>query len=134
MTSIWEDDHIERLENNQWKFLWCNIKFQDINSIIGTPYMHIKRCIASMYQAHLSRYKDLQLIKSSNKGLLNDYLQKMISYISLLQDKSSEVVVSNIQRNYRVMSPYNITITSDTSSLRTSCITSPGNSQIPFYG
>ena len=61
--------------------------------------MHIKRCKASIDQSYLSRYKELQKIKAAKKGLLNDYSQKMISSISGLQDKSSEVVESNIQRN-----------------------------------
>ena len=45
-----------------------------------------------MYQSHLSIYKELQLIKSTKKGLLKDYSQKIISSISHLQDKSSEVL------------------------------------------
>ena len=32
ISSICEDDHIERFENNQWKRLWCNVKFQGINA------------------------------------------------------------------------------------------------------
>ena len=107
---IWEDDHIEKLENNQWKCLWCNVKFQGINAtkyqshLIETKFMHIKICRVSIDQAHLSRYKDLQQIKSAKKCLLNDYSQKNISSISHLQDKSSEIVESNIQRNSRGMS------------------------------
>ena len=93
--SIWDDDHIEKLEDNQWKCLCCDFTFQGINAtkslahVIGTKYMHIKQCTASTHQAHISRYKDLQQIKASKKGLLNDYSQKMISSISCLQDKSS---------------------------------------------
>ena len=100
--SIWEDDQIENLEDNQWKCLWCDVKFQGINAtkslarVIGTKIMHIKRCKASIDQAHISRYKELQKIKATKKGLLNNYSQKMISSISRLQDKSSEVVESNI--------------------------------------
>ena len=92
--------------------------------------MHIKRYRASVNQSHLSRYKDLQQIKAAKKGLLNDYSQNMISSISTLQDKSSEVVESNIQRNYMGISSSNITATSDTSSFGTSCSTSPDNNQI----
>ena len=61
-SSLWEYDHIDKLENNQWKCLWCNVKFQGINAtkalarVIGTKYMHIKRCIASIDQAYLSIY------------------------------------------------------------------------------
>ena len=46
--SIWEDDQIEKLEDNQWKSLWCDVTFQGINtrkalaSVIGTKSMHIK--------------------------------------------------------------------------------------------
>ena len=105
ISSIWEDERIENLENNQWKFFWCDVKFQGINAtkslapVFGTKCMHIKRRKASMDQSHLSRYKELQQIKAAKKGLLNDYSHKMISSVSRLQDKSSEVVESNIQRN-----------------------------------
>ena len=109
ISSIWEDEHIEKLEDKQWKCLWCDVKFQGINvttylaHVIGTTSMHIKRCTASIDQHYLSKYKELQQIKSAKKGLLNDYSQKTISSISRLQDKSSEVVESNIQRNSRSM-------------------------------
>ena len=65
ISSIWEDEHIEKIKDNQWKCLWCVIKFQVINvtkalaQVIGTKYMHIKRCTASIDQAYLSRYKKL---------------------------------------------------------------------------
>ena len=116
---------------------WCNVIFQGINStkslahVIGTKFMHIKICIASTDQAYLSIYKDLQLMKAAKKGILNDYLHNMISSISRLQDKSSEVVESNIQRNSRGMSSSNLTATYDTSSFSTSCSTSPYNNKIP---
>ena len=35
--------------------------------------MHINRCIASIDQDHLLRYKDLQLVKAFKNGLSNDY-------------------------------------------------------------
>ena len=60
---IWEDDRIEKLENNQWKCLWCIVKFQCTNAtkalahVIGEKNMHIKRCRASIDQDYLSRYK-----------------------------------------------------------------------------
>ena len=118
ISSIWEDEHIENLEDIQRKYLWCDAKFQGINTtkalahVIGTTCMHIKKCTASIDQAYLSIYKELQQIKASKKGLLNDYSQKMISSISRLQDKSSEVVDSNIQRDSRGISSSNITATS----------------------
>ena len=49
----------------------------------------------------------------------------MISSISRLQDKSSEVVESNIQHNSRGMYSSNITSIYDTSSFNTSCRKSP---------
>ena len=30
--SIWDDDHIEKLEDNQWKCLWCDVTFQGVNA------------------------------------------------------------------------------------------------------
>ena len=105
--SIWEDKHIDKLEHNQWKCLWCDFTFQGINGtkalahVIETKSMHINQCTASIDQAYLSRYKKLQQIKATKKVLLNDYSQKRISSISRLQDNSSEVVESNIQRNSR---------------------------------
>ena len=98
ISSIREDDHIEKLENNQQKCLWCNAKFKDINAtkslahVMRTKCMNIKRYIYSIDQDYLSRYKELHKIKASKKGLLNYYSQKIISSISPLQDKSSEVV------------------------------------------
>ena len=69
-------------------------------------------------------------IKAAKKGLINFYSQKMIYSISFLQDKSSEVVESNIQRNSRGVFSSNLTVTYDTSSFSTSCSTSPDNNQI----
>ena len=59
ISSIWEDEHIEKLENNQWKCLWHDVKFQGISEkkalahVIGTKCMHIKRCTASINQDYL---------------------------------------------------------------------------------
>ena len=98
ISSIWEDEHVDILEDNQWKCRLFDVKVQGINAkkylahVIGTKCMHIKICTASIYQAYLSRYKELQQIKASKKGLLNDYSQKIISSVSRLQDNSSEVV------------------------------------------
>ena len=78
--SIWDDDHIEKLEDNQWNCLWCDFTFQGINAtkaltrVIGTKCIHIKRCTASIDKAGISRYKELQQIKAAKKGLLNYYL------------------------------------------------------------
>ena len=74
ISSIWEDCPIEKLENNQWKCLWCNVKFQVFNAtkslahVVGTKCMHIKRSTASVDQAYLSRYKELQKINAAKNG------------------------------------------------------------------
>ena len=73
--SIWEDDQIEKLKDNQWMCLWRDVTFQGIHSTKATKSMHIKRCTSSIDQAHISRYKELQQIKSAKKGQLNDYSQ-----------------------------------------------------------
>ena len=45
---IWDDDQIEKLEDNQCNCLWCDVIFQGINAtkapahVIGTKCMHIK--------------------------------------------------------------------------------------------
>ena len=72
--------------------------------------MHVNICTASIDQAYLSIYKELQQIKAAKKVLLNDYSQKMISFITRLQDKSSEAVESNIQHNSRGLYLSNTTV------------------------
>ena len=91
--------------------------------------MHIKRCAASIDQAHISRYKELQKIKAAKKGLLKYYSHKMISSISRLQDKSSEVVESNIQRNSRGLFLSNTTAIYDSSSISKSFSQSPDSNK-----
>ena len=79
ISSIWEDEDIEKLEDNQWKCLWCDVKFRGINAtkaltyVIGTKRIHIKRWTASIGKYYILIYKELQQIKTSKKGLLNDY-------------------------------------------------------------
>ena len=61
ISSIWKDNYIEKLEDNQWKCLWCDVKFQGINAkkvlahVISAKCMHIKKCTVSIDQAYLSR-------------------------------------------------------------------------------
>ena len=92
--------------------------------------MHINRCTASIDQDYLSRYKELQKIKAAKKGLLNDYSQKMISSISRLKDKSSEVVDSSIQRRSRGLYSADNTAIYDTSSFSTSCSKFPDSNPL----
>ena len=97
--------------------------------------------MASNDQSYLSRYKELHQNKSAKKGLLNNYSQKMISSISRLQDKSSEVVESNIQQKSRGLYSSNTIAIYDTSSFNTSCrkypesnTTTPQKYSIVFMG
>ena len=59
ISSIWEDKHIDELGDNQWKCLWCDVKFQGMNAtkalarFIGTKIVHIMRCTASIDQVFL---------------------------------------------------------------------------------
>ena len=71
--------------------------------------MHIKIYRSSIDQDLLSRYRDLKKTKDAKKGLINNYYQKNIFSISHFQDKSSEVVDSDIQRNFRGISSSNLT-------------------------
>ena len=47
---IWYDDHILRIDEKNWQFLWCNTSFQGINDtkalahVLGKKGMHIKSC------------------------------------------------------------------------------------------
>ena len=63
--------------------------------------------------------------QSAKKGLINYYSQKLIFSISQLQDNSSEVAESNIQRKPRGIYSSNITALSNTSFFSTICSTSP---------
>ena len=48
ISSIWDNDHILRLDEKKWYCLWCNKSFQGINAtmalayILGKKGMHIK--------------------------------------------------------------------------------------------
>ena len=50
ISSIWDDDHIMRLDEKNWQRLWCNKTFQGINAttdlshVLGKKVIHIKSC------------------------------------------------------------------------------------------
>ena len=50
ISSIWEDDCIDKIDNNQCKCLWCGITFQVINytkdmaRVLGIMGINIKCC------------------------------------------------------------------------------------------
>ena len=97
--------------------------------VIGTKCMHINLCTASIDQAHISIYMELQQINAAKKGLLNYYSQKMISSLSRLKNKSSEVVESNIQHNSRGLFLSNNTAIYNSSSISKSFSQSPESNQ-----
>ena len=49
--SIWEDKHIEKLKDNQWKCLWCDVRFQGINAkkISSSCYWNQNHAHKEMY-------------------------------------------------------------------------------------
>ena len=76
---IWDDDHILRLDEKNWQFLWCDQTFQGIDAtkaidhLLGKKGMHIKSCYVAKYKAHTTRYQELQHYKQTWKGVLLYY-------------------------------------------------------------
>ena len=62
ISSTWDDDHIQRLDENNWECLWCNTSFQGINAtkalahVLGKKSMHIKSCYVLKEKAHIKIY------------------------------------------------------------------------------
>ena len=79
ISSIWDDDHIRRLDEKNWQCLWCNQTFQGINAtkalacVFGKKFMHIKSCYVTKDKDHTTRYQDLQNYEQACKGILHDY-------------------------------------------------------------
>ena len=79
ISSIWDDDHILRLDENKWQCFWCNTRFQGINAtkafahVLGKKGMHIKICYAPKEKAHIKRYQELQQYTQARKGILQEY-------------------------------------------------------------
>ena len=76
--SIWDDDHILRLDEKKWQCLWLNTIFQGINAtkalanVLGKKGMHIKSCYVPKEKSHITRYQELQHYKQTQKVLLLD--------------------------------------------------------------
>ena len=76
ISSIWDDDHILRLDENNWQCLWCNTSLQEINAtksldhVMGKKGMYIKSCYVPKDKAYIKRYQDLQQYKQAHKGVL----------------------------------------------------------------
>ena len=66
ISSIWDDDQILRLGENNWQCLWCNTSFQVINAnkalvrVLGKNVKNIKICYVPQEKAHIRRYQELQ--------------------------------------------------------------------------
>ena len=77
ISSIWEDNRIEKLDNNQCDCLWCDIPFQGINAtkalahVLGIRIMHIKSFLTPFGKHHLSRYKELQNYKADKMTVIS---------------------------------------------------------------
>ena len=66
ISSIWDDNHILRLDEKNWQCLWCTKSFQGINDtkaldhVLGKKGMHIKSCYVPKDKTHITRYQELQ--------------------------------------------------------------------------
>ena len=73
VSSIWDDDHIRRLDEKNWQYLWCNQSFQGIHStkslahVLGKKGMCIKICYVAKEKAHTTRYQDLHNLKQARR-------------------------------------------------------------------
>ena len=68
ISSIWDDDHIRRLDGKNCQCLWCNQSCQGINAtkalahVLGNKGMHIKSCYVAKDKAQnkIPRNSELQ--------------------------------------------------------------------------
>ena len=125
ISSIWEDYHVEKLDNNHWKCLWCNNKIQvinatkDLNGVLGIQGMHIMCCFTQTNKYRISRYKYLRHYKASKKNVIRNHFQKVNTSISGLQDITSEVIENNIHHNYGTRYLSNLSASSEISLFST---------------
>ena len=63
ISSIWDDDHIWRIDEKNWQCLWCNQMIQGINAtkalarVLGKKGMHIKSFYITKDKYHITRYQ-----------------------------------------------------------------------------
>ena len=63
ISSIWDGDHILRLDEKNWQLLWCNTSFQVINAtkylacVLGKKGIHIKSCYVPKDKSCITRYQ-----------------------------------------------------------------------------
>ena len=117
ISSVWDDDHIMSLDENNWQCVWCNQTFQLINAtkalarVFGKKGIHIKSYYVAKDKAHTTRYQELQKYKQTRKGVLLDYSENIRASITSLQNKSSATIESTIH-----WSSKSITSSNDTNS------------------
>ena len=136
ISSIWGDNHIMSLNENNWKFLWYNKVFQGINAtkalapVMGNEGVHIKSCYVPKDKAHKRRYQELHNFKQDRKCVLLDYSEKMKAYISSLQNKSYAAIKSTIHISSKSITSSNDTNSSEMSGFSyASNITTKSNSR-----
>ena len=77
ISSFWDDDLIQRLDENKWQCLWCKTSFEGINvtkalaHVLGKKGVYIKSCYVPKYKSHIVRYQELQQYKQAWKGVLH---------------------------------------------------------------
>ena len=115
ISSIWDDDHIRRLDEKNWQYLWCNQTIQGINAtkalarVLGTKDIHIKSCYVAKEKSHTTRYQELHNYKQTWKGVLLDYSENIRASITSLQNKSSAAIKSAIRRSSTSITSSNYT-------------------------
>ena len=57
-----------------------------MNHLLGTRGIQIKGCVEAIYKTNPLGYKEFQYSDLAKKGLINEYLHKMIFYISCLNN------------------------------------------------
>ena len=134
--SIWYNDHILRLDENNWQCLWFTIVFQLANSakalsnVLVRKGMHIKRFYVPKNKAHITRYQELHQFKQAWKGILIDYSAKIEASISSLQNNSSDDIKYTIHCSSKSITLSNYTNSSEMSGFSSaSNITTESNSR-----
>ena len=92
ISSIWNDDHIRRVDEKNWQCLWCNQTFQGINAtkalahLLEKKVMHIKSCYVAKDKAHTTSYQKIQNYKQAREGFLHHYSENIRASITSLQN------------------------------------------------
>ena len=74
ISSIWDDDHILRLDENNWQCLWCTKVFQGINAtkslahVQGKKGMHIKSCYVAMEKSSYNKIPKTLEFQTGSEG------------------------------------------------------------------